>query len=519
MKNKSTQHIKNFGFVFLGIFFLLFSNAIKAQVKKEKQKKIQLIHANSLEYDKKLGEGVKRLIGNVAFKDSNVVMNCDSAYFFANDSLNAFGNIHVQQGDSINLYGNILFYDGVSKKAEVKGKVRFTEKDMMLTTDFLNYDMKKSVANYSNGGKIVDKENTLTSLLGYYYSATKELAFEKNVVLVNPQYTMKSDTLHYNTLSKTAYFFGPTTIKSKENSIYCENGWYDTKTNFSQYNKHAFIITKQQKMMGDSIFYDRNKGFGKAIKNVHIIDSVQNINVSGDYAEYYGKQDSSFVTGHALLMQTYSKDTLFLHADTLRAVTETNKKSPNDSLSHSKKIFAFHHVQFYKSDIQGKCDSMVYSATDSIMRFFHDPILWSDKSQLTADTIFVTVGNKEIKSLQLFSNSFIISQEDSVRFNQIKGKHMNGVFVKNKLYKIHVIGNGQTIYYAKDDQKSIGVNKADCSSMIIFMNKNKVTNITFITKPDATLYPFKDANPKDMILRNFTWRNSERPLSEQDIFR
>ncbi|MEO6884638.1 MAG: OstA-like protein [Bacteroidia bacterium] len=518
MKNNSFQRLKVLSFVFLGILFLFFSDAITAQSKKTKQKQIELIHANSFEYDKKLGEGAKRLIGDVTFKDSNVVMHCDSAYFFANDSLNAFGSIHIQQGDSINLYGNLLLYDGITKKAEVHKNVRFIEKDMILTTDFLNYDIKASVANYTNGGKIVDKENTLTSNLGYYYSSGKELVFEKNVKLVNAQYTMNCDTLHYNTISKTAYFFGPTTIKSKENSIYCENGWYDTQSDFSQYNKNAYIITKQQKMMGDSIFYDRKNSFGKAIQNVHIIDTVQNINVSGDYSEYYGKQDSSFVTGHVLLMQSYGKDTLFLHSDTLKAVAEKNKNFPKDT-SVSRKIFAFHHVRFFKSDIQGRCDSMVYSTTDSTMRFYNNPVLWSDKSQLTADTIFVTIGNKQIKSLEMFSNSFIISQEDSVRFNQVKGKHVLGTFVKNKLYKIHVKGNGQTIYYAKDTKKSIGVNKADCSSMIIFMKDNKVTNITFITKPDATLFPYKDADPKDMILRNFVWRISERPLSEQDIFK
>lgn len=536
-------------------FALLLLLVISTQTIAQEKRTIELLHANSLEFDKRLGVDAKRLIGNVSFKDGSTIMNCDSAYLYSNNSADAFGHIYITHGDGVNAFGELLKYDGNTKMAELQKNVRLTDKDMTLTTNVLFFDTKNNTATFHGGGTIISNENTLTSENGYYFTGTKELAFKKNVVLINPRYTMNCDTLHYNTVLKTTRFIGPTTIKSQQDFIYCENGFYNTITDIAQFNKNAYLISKNQKLKGDSLYYDKKNGIGKGFKNISITDTSQNITITGDYSYSNEFTNTALVTGHALMSQINDKDTLFIHADTLlaendgsaaltieekgardegRKVKENRKKTkeeiPNpksqilNTKSQSKKdsvyriLKAYHKVKIYKSDLQGKCDSLVYTYRDSVMRLYIDPVLWSEKSQLTAEHIELKTGKGMLKSMLLTNTAFIISQEDSLRFNQIKGKVMHGYFSDNKLRKIRVEGNGQTIYYGKDKDKYIGVNKADCSDLLIFLKDSQVDKITFIKKPDATLFPINELPPNELLLKDFVWKINQRPGSFKDIF-
>jgi lipopolysaccharide export system protein LptA len=524
------------------LLFILLSISLSSK----SQTRIELLNANSLEYDEDNG-AAKRLLGNVSFKHESALMYCDSAYLYPDNSLDAFGNVHIQQGDTLNLYGQLLKYNGNTKMAELTQQVRLIDKDITLTTEFLKYNLASDLANYSGGGKIVNKENTLTSINGYYFAKSKDFYFKHRVILVNPEYTVSCDTLKYNTLSEIAYFLSPTQIVGKENTIYCENGWYDTKKNIAQFNKNARLTNPKQQLKGDSLYYNRNKGYGKAMHNIEVRDTSENIIITGELGEYFELEDNSIVTGNALLIQIYDKDSLFLHADLLRATTDsalamqtksdskttivapkTKKKSTKDAaVTNSKQsqikksgrvLLAYHKVKFFKSDMQGKCDSLVFSYKDSIMHLYTQPVIWSDKNQLTGDSISIHTYHGKLESLDIKYNALIVSQEDSVRFNQIKGKTMKGLFANNALSRLNVTGNGQTIYYAKDKEALIGVNKTDCSNMIILIKENKVDRITFITKPDATLFPMEELSPKELLLRDFKWYGTIRPLKKSDIF-
>jgi lipopolysaccharide export system protein LptA len=276
-------------------------------------------------------------------------------------------------------------------------------------------------------------------------------------------------------------------------------------------------------MFGDSLYYDRKKGIGRAIKNVQIIDTTQKITIIGEYAIHYELKDLSIVTENAMLTQMYEKDTLYLHADTLKAKGNPEKNQESSSKNQdSKQLFAYHKVKFFKHDLQGKCDSLSYAITDSTMKLYGQPTLWSDQNQLTGDSMRVLTGNKSIQAIEIHGSGFIVSQEDSLHFNQIRGKNMKGFFKNNEMYRINVTGNGQTIYYAKDKEKEKeeikAFNRADCSDLTIYLKDNKLQHITFITKPDATLYPLDKVDVKDLKLKDFTWRAESRPLTIKDIF-
>lgn len=536
------------------VFFLPL--CVLAQENK-KPTKVELLHANTLEYDERIAPQTRRLIGDVKFKHDDAIMDCDSAYMYSiTNSLDAFGNVHVLQADTVNMWGDVLNYDGNTKIAIVTGNVILDDGKMRLTTDRLVYDMNKKLGRYTTGGKIVDSENTLTSKIGYYYEDRNEFFFKDSVVLVNPKYTIRCDTLMYNTNTETAYFLGPTRIDSDENFIYCENGWYNTITDQSQFNKHAYIDSKDQNIRGDSLFYDRANGYGKAIDNVKVVDNEQDLVIHGDFAEYYEKKEVTLVTGHALMKQKFDRDTLYLHADTLRTELDTNlvttsvdtAKTVNDTLAIMESateiggeihtpiiakdtiaaenedkrriLYAYHKVKFYREDMQGMCDSLVYSFADSTIRLYETPILWSDSNQITADTINILISNNKVKQMEMINTSFIVSREDSMHYNQIKGKRMIGHFRDDRLRKVDVFGNGQTIYYVSEEKsdKVESVNKAESSDLTIYVDSNKVSNIIFFKQPEATLFPIQDVKPTDMILKNFAWHGNHRPMKIEDIF-
>ncbi len=488
-------------------------------------KKIELLNADVSEFDQSVNAKATRLIGNVKFKHENVYMSCDSAYLFRDENkLEAFNNIRITQGDTLTLTGKRLLYDGDSRMANVYEDVVLQDRKMTLRTEQLDYNMNEDLAAYYQGATIVDGENTLTSIKGYYFSKVHDFYFREDVLLVNPKYTMTGDTLRYNSVDKISYFLGPTWIRSAENTIYCENGWYNTEAQTSFFQQHSYLQTRGQLLKGDSVLYNRITGIGMVFGNVSIDDSTNKVVISGDYAEHHEQSDSSWVTGRAVLTQFYPTDTMSLHADTLMAVGIVD---PNDTTQKQRNLFAFHQVKLFKPDLQAVCDSLVYLRADSTIRLYTAPVLWSGLNQLIADSVTIQTANDEISHMILTNNSFIISRVDtaakdildSLRFNQIRGKNMTGYFKENKMHRIEVAGNGQTIYYAKDkNEKSFSVNRAECSDMVILVDSNAVKSITLLNSPDGTLYPIRELGTRDLRLKGFTWQEQKRPLTKEDIF-
>lgn len=479
----------------------------------KKTKKINIKNADALMFDENVSDAQK-LIGNVIFEHEGVLMYCDSALLYdKQNALDAFGHVHIQNGDSVNAYGDMLKYSGDTKSAVLQNNCRLTDKDMLLTSNNLFYDTKANIANYVNGGKIVNKENTLTSQTGYYYANYRDMYFKNDVKLVNKEYVVETDTMKYNTTTKTSFFYGPTTITSDENLIYCENGWYDSKNNKAQFSKRSWLRNKEQRIKGDSLIYDRKIGLGKAFRNVEIIDTTQKVTVYGDYVEYFEKQNKSLVTGRAMLAQTMGDDTLYLHGDTIKAVYDTIKGA-------NKNLWAFHHVKFFKKDMRGKCDSLVYLFNDSLIEMFRAPILWNEARQMTAEKIEIKTYDGIIYSFNLTKNGFIVAEKDSDKYDQIKGKTMKGFFTKNELSEIHVYGNGETIYYAQEDKGKgyIGANKAECTDIKIYIKDNDIKRLNFINKPTATLFPLKNVKPEEFLLKDFSWKISQKPNKIADIF-
>lgn len=498
----------------LYIAFILFATGKVAAQNKNSKTQVIIKQADRLYRDDRVSEA-QVLQGNVIFEHDGALMYCDSALIFQEDnSLEAYGNIKVNQGDTISITGDSLFYLGDEKLAKLRGNIFFKEKDLKLKTNILNYDLNSGIATYHSGGTIVSTENNnkLSSDIGTYNSKTETLFFKDSVRLINPEYTIDSDTLNYNTLSQVSYFNGPTFIRSKENLIYCEHGWYDTQNEISSFWSKTYIISKEQKLEGDSIYYDRNIGIGEAYGNVQITDTINNIVINGDIAIHDEKNDSSLVTGNAIFTQIEKMDTLYLHADTL-----TFKIDP---ATKRQSFRGFHNVVLFKNDLQAKCDSIAYNEQDSLMHLFINPIIWSDENQLTGETITLKTSDGNVSNIFINYSALIISEVDTNNYNQIKGKNITGYFRDNQLDKIFVNGNGETIYFLGDEGKSVtDMNKSICTNIEIKLDSGQIETIKFITDPSSKMVPISSLSNGDKKLEGFVWKISDRPKSREDLLK
>ncbi len=489
---------------------LLFS-ALWAQ----KKEQIEIIDASELIGLTVDGKKAQKLRGNVKFRHQKALMYCDSALFYRDENLiDAYGNIRINQGDTLNLYGDVLHYNGNSRLAEVEGKVvKLENSDFTLITDAILYNRLTNVAQYNTGGVIESKNdsNLLVSEIGYFLANQSLFFFKDSVTLSNPDFIMRSDTLKYFSKNEMVNFLGPTIIEGDSNLIYCETGWYDTPKDISQYYENAYLISDGRKLEGDTLYYDRNIGYGRAIGSIQITDTAEQVLVNGLYGEIFEKKDSAIVHGQALLTQIFDSDSLFMHADTFKVFT--NKEN-------ERSLLAYYGVKIYKQDLQGKCDSISYALSDSTIELHGSPVLWSEQNQLTAERIDIRTANSKIHSLFLQTNAFIISEVDSIRFNQIKGKEMTGYFKEGKLNLIQVRGNGETTYWGQDEEdKFIGVNVAESSDIDIKLANEAIQSISFINQPDATMHPMGELDPvKDLRYRGFKWLIEERPLSKEAVF-
>lgn len=453
------------------------------------------------------------LTGNVRVRHEGVVMTCNKAYFFQKENyIKAFGQVQMVQGDTLYLNSTYAEYNGNVKKAYATGNVVMRSPESSLVTDTIHFDRMKQEAFYKTKGVITNRNNTLKSNAGTYYVKEKKYRFLTAVELKNPEYTILSNHLDYYTSSGHSYLFGPSTITGKDNFIYTENGFYNTKKNVGHFLRKSYIKYKDRKIEGDSLYFDRTREFSSGTRNVKITDTINRAIIKGHYAELYKKQDSVYMTRRASVRYWVENDSMFVHA---KKIYLTGK--PGERIIRGEK-----NVRFFKTDMSGKCDSLHSDQKVALTKLIGKPILWNGDKQLTGDVMHLIGNNatEKLDSLKVLNNAFIISKDTlGAGFNQVKGINLYGKFRENKLYEVDVVKNNEVIYFMRNDKNElIGINKTACSRINMTLNGNDVDTITFFDRVNGTLYPEEDFPENVRKLRGFVWRIEERINSKEDIF-
>lgn len=496
-------------------------------------KRIQIEHAGFMVADSTVGKDIATFVRNdqqqIHVTHDGVNMWCDKAIYYKNENfIEAFSNVRMQQGDTINMTAKYVEYSGTTKLAFASGDVVLTEPQSTLTTDTLFFDRAKQQAYYKSKGKVVrDSSGTITSQIGRYYMDSKKYRFLKDVVLVNPDYTINSNQLDFYSESGHAYLYGPTTIKGETSNIYCERGFYDTNNDVGYFVKKSRIDYENRIFEGDSMFFDRNRSFASATNNIKVTDTTNKSIIKGHYAEVFREKDSMFITKRALAITVQENDSIYIHSDTLMV---TGK--PEHRITR-----AYYNAKIYKSDLSGKADSIHadhktgltelinlsrFSSTDAFATK-RKPILWNLGNQMSGDTIHLisNTETEELDSLKVFDNAFLISKDTlGTGFNQIKGQKLYGLFKNNELYNVDIIKNAEIIYFSRDGENElIGINKSKSGSINIQISDNTINEIRLINQVDGDLFPESQFPENARRLRGFDWREEERPTSVEDLFK
>ena len=479
-------------------------------------KRIYLVHADRLHYDKYLNNDATVLNGKVHFEHQGAKLFCDSAHFYeVSNSFEAFGHVRMYQGDTLSLTSNYAYYDGDEQMAEARYNVVLKNRNTTLYTDSLNYDRLYSNAYFFEGGKLVDSNSTLTSDWGEYNTETKLAVFNYDVKMKGKDFYLTSDTLYYDTNIKMAHIVGPTYITSGGSKIFSERGYYDTKTEKARLMDRSVLRNGGKTLVADSIYYGGENSLSKAFKDVVFTDSINKNMLKCDYGEYNEETGYAMSTERAVAIDFSQKDTLYMHADTFKIFTYDIN---TDSVYRV--VHAYNKVRAYRRDLQAVCDSLVYNQKDSCMTLYREPIIWEENQQLVGEEIQVFMRDTVVDRAHVINQAFSIEQlPDTSLYNQVSSKEMFAFFQDGELRETQAIDNVLVVFYPEDqaDSSYIGLNHTETTELRLYMENRKMKKI-WTPKAEGTLYPMSQIPPKERYLEGFAWFDYVRPQNKDDIF-
>ena len=497
-----------------GLYAVMAANDEDATERGKSESKVILLHTDKLTFDQYRHPGAQILTGNVQFQHEGVLMYCDSACFYeATNSFDAFGHVKMVQGDTLDLVGDVLLYNGLEQLARVRHNVVLTHRESKLYTDSLDYDRLYELGYFFEGGKLVDKDNVLTSDWGQYSPPTRQAVFNYNVKLVNPKFTLISDTLNYNTRTSMAEIVGPSNIDSGDNHIYSESGFYNTQTEEAILLERSIVTNKGRKMVGDSLYYDSTTGIGEGFGNAVYTDEVNKNMLLGNYCFYNDSTGYAMATDSAVAIDYSQQDTMYMHADTFKLYT-----FHMDTDTMFREVRGYHKVRSYRTDVQSVCDSLVFNTKDSCITMYRDPIVWNAGQQVLGEVIKIYLNDSTIERIHVIDQTLSVEQIDSVHYNQVAGKEMTSYFRDGEMYETWVQGNVYVDYYMFDDDSlMIGMNYTETSELKLFMKDRKMDKI-WMPASTGVIYPIVMIPPNRLYLSNFAWFDYIRPRNKEDIF-
>ncbi|HEV8082898.1 MAG TPA: OstA-like protein [Chitinophagaceae bacterium] len=587
---------------------------------------------------------LQTIAGGAIIKQETTLFTSDSATINPTTHIvEAFGNVHINQADSVQTYADYLKYVGTEKTAYLKKNVKLTDKKGTLFTQDLDYNLNTGIGNYHNGGKVINRDNTITSREGTYYADTKDVYFRNNVDVVGPKNRIKADSLIYNMRSEVVAFTGNTNIRNKEVDIVTTQGTYDLKTGNAFFTSRTSVKDSSGRIyIANNMALDDKSGNAQLEGNAIVKDSANGFIVTGNQIFLNKKNNSFLATRKPVMIIKQKDDSTYIAADTLfsgvksfidnneliikkdsavkdslhlnigidsskalssrdslsnfkpfnlndssrnimhmidslklhrrdvikspvinpsenpglvdspKAISPTKNFLPHDSSSNDsmqkastlsigdsikveKKILndsvnasdsavryflAFHHVKIFNDSLQSICDSLFFSAKDSVFRLFYDPVVWSGRSQINGDTIFLYTKNEKPQRLYVFEKGLIVNKTTQGFYNQITGKTINGYFVDGKIDYMRVKGSqSESIYYAQDDDSAyIGMNRATGDVIDLYFKDDDLIKVLFVNDVKGKMYPMRKIPEEEKKLKNFIWLDDKRPKNRLELF-
>lgn len=480
--------------------------------------RVYLVHSDELRYDQFGPVPDAQIVkGKVQFMHKGARMWCDSAYFYQQtNSFRAFGHVRMVQGDTLSLTCERAFYDGQAQMMEARQNVWLKHRGQALNTDSLNYDRLYNNAYFFEGGTLTDKNQKLVADWGQYNTQTREAVFYYNVKMIEGDRVITTDTLHYNTQNSMAHVLGPSKITSKNGEIETRDGYFDTKSSKSKLFGRSTVNDKDKTITGDSLYYDDKTGQSEGYGDVVYVDKKNKNSLLCQHFNYNEKTGLGWATGKLLAKDYSQKDTLYVHADSVKLFTYNINTDSVYRLAH-----CFRHVRAYRTDVQAVCDSMVANSKDSCLTMYRDPIVWNANRQLLGEVIKIYMQDSTVREAHVLGQALSIEQmPDSVHFNQLSSRDMFAYFVDGNVRRNDAVSNVRSIYYSVDDKDStlIGLNYLETDTMRMYISAQRKLQKIWTCRFEATLYPMTQIPPGKEKLESFGWFDYVRPLSKDDLY-
>ncbi len=508
--------------------------------------KVFLENADALVADEHRSTEYRVLRGNVRFRRGDMTLRCDSAYFYeASSSLDAFGHVVMNQADTMTVYCDRMHYFGDVEVAKLRRNVRVVNRSMTVTTDSLDYDMFNNVARYFSGGTVIDNSGTrITSNVARYEHDTKKVQFTSKVHLKNNKMELFTDILDYdmrthiatiedetkiisladghtintssgwyNLSNEEGTLYNRSTIKAKDGqTIVGDVVYYDRKNDSGQAQGNVVLTDEkaQRTLKGDVVDYDRKNGVGKARGHVVITDDKNKVILQGEVGYHNEKTRESYVTENALAREFSQKDTIYIHADTLRTITVDDDK---------RVLIANKYVRFYRKDLQGVCDSAAVSEQDSILNLYRHAVVWSEGRQISGEEINVHVQDSVVDWATLPKPGMLIEHLGEEYYNQLSGRSMKAFFENQELRQLDVNGDVEALFYPMENDSTYNklVNANSAYLTINMKPKQEVEKIKMWPDVSGKVIPLFLAKRSDLRLEKFRWYDSIRPKGPYDV--
>ena len=478
---------------------------------KQVDTRVYLRHADELKYDE-YGPNPDAQIakGHVHFVNRGATLLCDSAYYYqATNSFRAFGHVRFRQGDTLSLTCDNAWYDGEGQMMEARKDVVLKHRGQTLYTDSLNYDRLYNNAYFFKGGRLVDYRNKLSADWGEYNTDTREAVFYYDVQLHTPKNRVSTDTLYYDTKKSIAHIVGmytpnrgmgkpgPSIIRSKDGIVKTTDAFFNTRTDRARLFGRSTVVNKEKTITGDTLYYNSATGQNHGYGNVIFVDLKNKNKLTAGEVNYNEKTGKGYATRKALVVDFSQKDTLYMHADTLRLETFHIN---TDSVY--RKVHGYFHARAFRRDFQAMCDSLVYDTRDSCLTMYKDPITWSDGRQLTGEKILV------------------YTNDSTVREAQVSSKEIYAYFDHGNIRRSDAVSNVRAIFYPTDsgDSTLIGLNYVESDTMRMFISPKRQLERIWMPKAQGTLYPMTQIPPGKEKLDVFVWFDDLRPKNPDDVF-
>lgn len=504
-------------------------NPVKNQPQKSNlNNKVKIINADEIKKDTKY-DGNRYLVGNVQIEHQGSILTADLVVMYdAENFVKAVGNTRLQNTDGSVITASEMEYDGNTQKGVARKNVVLNDpKGTVIKTETMYYDRGSNLAYYNTGGTINDGKSTTYSKSATYNLTNRTINLTDNVRIEDKDYILDGINVVQNQNTNIVDINGPTTItnrKNPKNRIFTEKGTHNLNTKESFLNKNSRINYNDKILTGDVMYFNQLTGFGTATGNVTLDDPLEKRYLKGGYGEIFEKKDSAMMTKGPYAVKILEKDSIYFAAEKILSYQKL------DSVNIKKSYLrAFKKARIYKSNAQGRADSIAFNETDGVMHMYKDPILWSGQKQVTGDKVelYSNTQTENIDSIKVIGNGFAISKADSLNmkdeFNQVKGKLMAVYYEGKNIRDIKVIGNAQAITFDDDynektkQNERLGITLSSCGIIGAFFEQQEMQIISCSIGALSSTYPMSKIGPDKKKFPDFNWNTKDRIRKWQDI--